>query len=242
MNSLCFCVLCLQTGVAFGKALACTEHSLPCANLTFTAFTAFTVAGLKQLRIQIHEIGTHRANQAMVVKISEKVIEVNGRCRKISGIKAERGRLATFIADEGIEERFKGFRLHFKSFELQLPALCAIKSVSEHFANCLFLAGCFCSLCFFSSVNLTESFLNNSNFAASVAQEIFELVTNWEPVFQQFIGCQKVRSFCEQCLKTWNGSFARRSWNHPLSIWISPPLMTQFVKQSHLQEGKLETR
>jgi len=70
-----------KTGVAFGKALAC----------------------LKQLRIQIHEIGTHRANQAMV---------------------AERGRLATFIADEGIEE-------------------------------------------------------------------IFELVTNWEPVFQQFIGCQK---------------------------------------------------
>ena len=26
--------------------------------------------GLKQLRIQIHEIGTHRANQAMVVRIS----------------------------------------------------------------------------------------------------------------------------------------------------------------------------
>ena len=50
-----------QTGVAFGKALAC----------------------LKELRLQVHEVGTHRAHQAMV---------------------AERGRLATFIADEGIEE------------------------------------------------------------------------------------------------------------------------------------------
>ncbi|CAK9060292.1 unnamed protein product [Durusdinium trenchii] len=70
-----------KTGVAFGHALAC----------------------LKELRLQIHEIGTHRANACMV---------------------AERGRLATFIADEGIEE-------------------------------------------------------------------IFDLVTDWEPVFQQFIGCQR---------------------------------------------------
>ncbi|CAJ1420380.1 unnamed protein product [Effrenium voratum] len=70
-----------ETGVSFGKALAC----------------------LKDLRRQIHELGSYRATAAMV---------------------AERGRLATFIADEGIEE-------------------------------------------------------------------IFDLVTNWEPVFQQFIGCQR---------------------------------------------------
>lgn len=48
--------------------------------------------GLKQLRIQIHEIGTHRANQAMVVRISASEsndvdsvrLDFTGRARQTS--------------------------------------------------------------------------------------------------------------------------------------------------------------
>lgn len=78
---------------------------------------------------------------------------------------AERGRLATFIADEGIEDSL--FR------DVKPVTWCHMFNMFKKFRN----FACTCH-------TMEPQWFD--------AKEIFDLVTNWEPVFQQFIGCQQV--------------------------------------------------
>ena len=161
----------LQTGVAFGKILACMEHSCH-YNLSQISCRSLC-QGLKQLRTQIHEIGTHRANLAMVVHIS--VVKV-WKSLTLSALQAERGRLATFIADEGIEDCVEFGTSMSWSF-------CGKQQKSFGFWN--------------DTMLFLLKFMANAPISPKKPrEEIFDLVTNWEPVFQQFIGCQQVWETC----------------------------------------------